>query len=89
MPLLEELPKRREAWLDRTVALGAVAIAVRYHQIDARLVQAARDRGLDVRAWTVNDALDAGRLAGFGVTGLITDVPGQIRAALAPAALAA
>jgi len=38
--------------------------------------------GLVVNVWTVNDVREAQDLAALGVDGIITDVPGEIRAAL-------
>lgn len=82
-PLRATAPARRGAWLDRMAALGAVAVGVHHAQVDAALVSAAHRRGLRVRAWTVNDADEAARLAAADVDGVITDVPGQLRAAVA------
>ncbi|WP_242342337.1 glycerophosphodiester phosphodiesterase [Anaeromyxobacter terrae] len=39
-------------------------------------------RGLAVNVWTVDDPDEARRLAALGATGIITNVPGRIRAAL-------
>lgn len=39
-------------------------------------------RGLLVNVWTVNDPAEARDLAALGVSGIITDAPGEIRAAL-------
>lgn len=39
----------------------------------------ARQAGLDVLVWTVNDSQQAHRLTGLGVTGLTTDRPGALR----------
>lgn len=38
-----------------------------------------REAGLEVNAWTINSAAKARELATFGVTGLITDHPGECR----------
>ena len=43
--------------------------------IDRALLRKTRSLGLEVRAWTVNDADEIARLAKLGVDGLITDVP--------------
>ena len=37
-------------------------------------------RGLLVNVWTVNDVREATDLAAIGVDGIITDVPGLVRA---------
>jgi glycerophosphoryl diester phosphodiesterase len=41
----------------------------------ADFVAHAKERGLDVNVWTVNEPADMVRLADLGVTGLVTDVP--------------
>jgi glycerophosphoryl diester phosphodiesterase len=48
----------------------------------AELVGHALTRGLAVNVWTVNEPADAVRLTRLGVTGLITDVPEVMIAAL-------
>ncbi|SJM50498.1 Glycerophosphoryl diester phosphodiesterase [Actinomycetales bacterium JB111] len=58
-------------------ALGAQAVAVDHADIDSGLVARAAESGLEVWAWTVNDPAEAGRLAGLGVTGIVTDQPGD------------
>ena len=47
-------------------------------------VRALHDRGLCVSVWTVNDPAEAERLREMGVDSLITDVPGELAAAVAP-----
>lgn len=49
------------------------------------LVAAAHERGLLVRAWTVNRPVDARLLRLLGVAAVLTDVPDQLRAGLAAA----
>lgn len=55
--------------------------------VSARLVKQAHDRGLRVRVWTVNGAVEARRLARWGVDALITDVPGEVRRQLSGSGL--
>jgi len=43
--------------------------------ISPRFVRLARDAGLPVQVWVVNDAEDMRRLLEWGVTGLISDAP--------------
>lgn len=50
--------------------------------IDASYMQKARALGLAVNTWTVNDPAEAQRLAGLGVSAVITDKPDLILAAL-------
>jgi glycerophosphoryl diester phosphodiesterase len=47
------------------------------------LVRALRRSGLVVQVWTVNHGVEAKDLDALGVDGLITDAPGELRAALA------
>ena len=46
--------------------------------VDAKLVEAAKQNGLQVNPWTVNDLERANQLVAMGVDGLITDVPGDM-----------
>jgi glycerophosphoryl diester phosphodiesterase len=58
--------------------------AVHPHQgtVDAALVAFAHGLGLDVNVWTVDDPDRIRALAGFGVDGIVTNVPAEARAAL-------
>lgn len=47
--------------------------------VDERFVRAARTAGRPVHVWTVNHPDDARRLRNLGVSGIITDFPGQMR----------
>ena len=51
--------------------------------VDEALLAWARRKGLRVNVWTVNDVAEGRRLAGLGVHGIITNIPGVMRAALA------
>jgi glycerophosphoryl diester phosphodiesterase len=79
-PLIAAWPAAPEAFLDGLAACGTAAIGVRHDLLDRDLIRGAQERGLGVRAWTVNEAPAAERLIGLGVDGLITDVPGEIAA---------
>lgn len=46
-----------------------------HHLVDADYMSWARSLGAQVNTWTVNDPVEAKRLAALGVTTLITDVP--------------
>ena len=84
-----KLPPR---WLRmdlQRVSGWAAGIAAHAASVDASLVAAAHERGLAVRAWTVNDPAEMERLLAAGVDGLITDVPDLARGAAAGVALAA
>lgn len=81
-PLWLKPPRRPAAALATWSQLGAHAIGVHRRFVTADLVAAAAARGLEVRAWTVNDPAEARALAALGVAALITDAPARIRAAL-------
>ena len=53
------------------------ADALHPHQIfvTKELVESAHENGIMVNPWTVNKEKDMKKLLGFGVDGLITDVP--------------
>lgn len=55
--------------------------------VDARHMQWANRKRFPVNAWTVDEAEEAVRLQGLGVSGIITNKPDIIRQALEPAAL--
>lgn len=78
-------PVSTGVWLDQAEALGVAAVSAHHSWVDLELVLDAADRGLDVRAWTVNDPHEARRLERCGVRGVITDAPGLVREALSPA----
>lgn len=71
-----QLAMRRRAarTLDR-LASFATGVGVWHRQIDAGFVAAAHERGLAVRAWTVNDPAAIRRVVALGVDGVITDAP--------------
>jgi len=79
-------PSPQEA-IDRALADGHRAIhpffGVLADQGAATVVEAAHTVGVAVNTWTVNDPEEARRLAAAGVDAIITDVPAEIRAALA------
>ena len=52
--------------------------------LTAGYVAEARRLGLRVNTWTCNDPDRAREVAGWGVDGIVTDVPDVIRAALDP-----
>ncbi len=68
------------------LATWASAVGVWHHRVDARLVARAHDRGLAVRAWTVNAPRAIERLLALGVDGVITDLPDVAGAVALPAA---
>lgn len=50
--------------------------------VTQEVIDAAHAAGLRVNTWTCNDAEQAVRLAGWGIDGIVTDVPDVIAAAL-------
>jgi glycerophosphoryl diester phosphodiesterase len=68
--------------LDR-VGRFAAAIGPWHGAIDADLVAKAHGLGLAVRAWTVDDPAEIGRLVRLGVDGVITNAPDVALAAAA------
>ena len=63
------------AALREAARAGHAALHPEWKLVDRALVKRARALGLELRAWTVNDADEVQRLAKLGVDGLITDVP--------------
>jgi glycerophosphoryl diester phosphodiesterase len=63
------------AGLREAARAGHEALHPEAELIDRTLIGRAHALGLQVRAWTVNDADELLRLAGLGVDGVITDVP--------------
>jgi glycerophosphoryl diester phosphodiesterase len=75
---------RTSSWIAASVRRGDTALHVPLRVVFAmpELVQSARSYGLQVRAWTVNRVVDARLLSVLAVDGVITDVPGELRAGL-------
>ncbi|NMB24167.1 MAG: glycerophosphodiester phosphodiesterase [Firmicutes bacterium] len=61
--------------LDEAVGEGWEGLHPHFPLIDEKLIEGARQRGLAVRAWTVNRPDDMRRLMDFGVDGICSDVP--------------
>ncbi|NLK07977.1 MAG: glycerophosphodiester phosphodiesterase [Firmicutes bacterium] len=54
-----------------------------FHLVDENLVETARELGLCVRPWTVNETIDMERFIRLGVDGVITDYPDVLKASAA------
>jgi glycerophosphoryl diester phosphodiesterase len=70
-------------------AYRLLSVPLRWHGLPVPtrgFVRAARALGAPVHVWTVNDAATARRLWARGVAGIVTNVPGVIRAAREAAA---
>ena len=68
--------------LERTVAHGHGTVCPWDGLVDQHLVEHARDRGLRVVVWTVDDSDRMAELAGWGVDGIISNDPGLLRRTL-------
>ncbi len=77
------LPWLRNAWF--TPIMQPEALHPHFSLIDAAEMSWARERGLAVNSWTVNDPAEAQRLAALGVDVIMSDVPDQIMQAVAAA----
>jgi glycerophosphoryl diester phosphodiesterase len=60
---------------DSEVVDTLTALHPRHDLVDEAFMKRARERGFDVHAWTVDDANEARRLVGLGVTSVITNRP--------------
>jgi glycerophosphoryl diester phosphodiesterase len=60
-------------WFEQAQALGCVAVVADFVLVDAQWVERLHAVGLVAMAYTVNDALVAERLFGWGVDALFTD----------------
>lgn len=61
--------------LDLAAELGVTTVGLEHTLVDAPLVSAARERGLGVSVWTVDDAASMTRYAALGVDIVTTDRP--------------
>ncbi|MCC6475514.1 glycerophosphodiester phosphodiesterase [bacterium] len=61
-------------------ACDASGIAFYHELIDGALAEFFKREALPLFTWTVNDPVEAKRLIGLGVCGIITDRPGALRA---------
>lgn len=64
------------------VAAGGKLWSPHFADLDQHTLQRARALGLRVIPWTVNDTQDMARLIDWGVDGIITDRPDQLRAVM-------
>ena len=71
-----------DAALDRCRSLGVFVVGWRAKDLRAESILAARARGLQVWAYTVDDEGLAEKLVEAGVTGIITNRPAEMRRAL-------
>ncbi len=63
-------------------SLDVDLLSVKYTLVDEEFIQKARASGKDVHVWTVNDSEMMQKLLDLGVTSIITNYPGKLRALL-------
>ncbi len=68
--LLDQL---HQGWLEQALALRCSAVVTRHALLDAALLVRLQASGLRALVYTVNDPVDARRLLGLGIDGIITD----------------
>lgn len=69
--------------LDEIVASGAQVVGWQFLALREEQIAMIHERGLKAWAWTVDDPKAARRLAEWGVDGIITNIPAQIKETLA------
>ena len=78
----ERLPQQRAQYLVSTFGDGLLDILtanhldldIKYSSLSAEQVRACHEAGVQVNVWTVNEAADAERLAGYGVDFITTNI---------------
>jgi glycerophosphoryl diester phosphodiesterase len=78
--LLRGVPRN---WAVRARKLGCATIHADHRRLHPALVAKIREAGFPLLAYTVNDAVRARTLLGWGVTSVFSDVPHIIRAGVA------
>jgi glycerophosphoryl diester phosphodiesterase len=81
--------KETEAWIphskslvDQLAGSGLDGLDVHWAGVTEDFAQSVRAAGLGLYSWTVNDPVEAARLAKLGVQGITTDRPGWLRSQL-------
>jgi len=74
--LLVERPGRGS--VRRALTAGARQLLPQFRRITPKILQAAREEGLKVIAWTVDEIEDMRKLIEMGVDGIITDYPERL-----------
>lgn len=78
----EKLPQQRAQYLVSTFGDDLLAILtqnhldldIKYSSLSAEQVRACHEAGIEVNVWTVNEAADAERLAGYGVDFITSNI---------------
>ena len=81
--------KETEAWIphskslvDQLAGSGLDGLDVHWAGVTEEFMQIVRAANLGLQVWTVNDPVEAARLAKLGVQGITTDRPGWLRSQL-------
>ena len=69
------LPNASEAELDHAVELGARGVGVHYKNLCLRIVEQARARGLEIRAWNPDTLAEQQVMMALGAEGIGTNRP--------------
>ncbi len=67
-----------ELTLEKVPAAGLEGVSLHFSIIDEELMRKAKDIGLEVYSWTVDDPAEARRLISLGVKGITTNRPGWL-----------
>ena len=63
-------------------AAGGTVWSPNFNDLTSGLIRDAKDAGIQVMPWTVNEPRDIDRVLGMGVDGIITDYPDRVREAM-------
>ena len=77
-----EYPPYDEALIQKTADAGLTGLNLSFHGLTRDFVQKAHRAGLKVYVWTVDDTGDAERMRQYGIDGITTNKPGQMRTEL-------
>jgi glycerophosphoryl diester phosphodiesterase len=76
---VERMRARPAEAVQRARELGATDLGVNHRLIDADVVSAARDAGIRLSAWTVNEEADIHRMLALGVGVIMSDRPDLVK----------
>lgn len=82
LPVAVVTPALSDAWRESFEALGAASLHVGERGLTRQAVGPSVAEGIEIGVYTVNDAARAKELLSWGVTGIFSDRPGAIAAAL-------
>jgi glycerophosphoryl diester phosphodiesterase len=68
--------------IEKAQTIGVRQILPRADLVTRQLLSEAKDAGLQVVTWTVNEPAEMERLISMGVNGIMSDVPDRLRAAV-------